>query len=74
MSPLLDDWDRQVCRQSGQGQDVRNMDTFVLFILKDMLQPTVIGEKQHLLQTNTGADPSDNCFASIFEEQTALKR
>lgn len=73
MSPLLNDWDRQVYRESEQGQDVRHINTYILFILKDVLQPTVIAEKQHMRKMDTGSGRSDNCFTSIFEEQTPLK-
>lgn len=73
MSPLLNDWDRQVYRDSAQGQDVRHMNIIFFFILKDMLQPTIIGEKQHMRKMDTGSGQSDNSFTSIFQEQTPLK-
>lgn len=39
-----------------------------------MLQAIVIGEKQHMRKMGTGSGRAGNCFTSIFEEQTPLKR
>lgn len=68
MSPLLNDWDRQVYRESAQGQYVWHKNTYILFILKDMLQET--GEKQHMHKMDRHRNgASDNRFYfSIFEE------
>lgn len=40
---------------------------------EDMLQPTVIDEKQQMHKMDAGGSWSDNCLTSIFEEQTTLK-